>query len=164
MTEIEHSTWTGEQLVEYLELALTTGGARNILPDEKAVLNEIASRLAEAGDEAFVIPVAACDRIRELFGGGRRTFEAMERRVRFAYRVWQGKYGPWSPEQADYAESLILWALDEPTLSRCDPGHRRALAYTRLDRIVNHENTHKGFTSREAAGVDITLDLMEALS
>ena len=160
MTEVDHTTWTGEQLVEYLEHALSSGGARNILPDEQKVLAEISTRLADAGDVAFVLPVAATELIRELTGGKKRSFDALSRRIRFAFRVWQGKYGPWSPEQADYAEELVCWALRS---AKAQP-NPIASAQVRLEQVVNHENTHKGFTSREARGVDITVDLMEALT
>ena len=159
MTEIDYSTWTGERLVEYLELALTTGGARNILDDEKKVLDEISTRLSAAGDEAFVLPVSATELIRAITGGKKRSFDALSRRIRFAYRTWQGKYGPWTPEQGDYAEELVVWALEG---AKAQP-NPIASAQRRLELLVNHENTDKGFKAREGARVDITLDLMEAI-
>lgn len=106
------------------------------------------------------LPVSVSDRVRALFGPGDRTFKAILRRYRFAMRVWDGKYGPLNPEQAEYAESVILWALN------VDPNHPnpRAAVYERLDRVVHYERVHQGFLSRASATVDITAQLAELAS
>lgn len=125
-------------------------------PDD--VSAELLRRLAAPEEDVFVLPVSVTEAIRTQFGSGRRTFDAISRRVRFAYKVWQGKYGPWNPEQADYAEQLVVFCIAKAS-TYGTPGHARAGVYTWLDRVVHHEDTHSGFKRREGELVNITHEL-----
>jgi hypothetical protein len=159
---------SNEELIGELRLAANGFFTADTLaadPRERvhAVIDEIHRRLGDKEQEVFVLPVSVTEAIRNHFGSGKRTFDAITKRVRFAYQVWQGKYGPWTPEQADYAEELCLWAINRAP-NGTSPGHSRALVYTALDRIVNHEQTHQGFRRREGESIDITDALQEALS
>jgi hypothetical protein len=127
------------------------------------VRDELLARLRAKEEQVFVLPVSVTEAIRITFGSGKRTFDAVTRRVRFSYRVWQDKYGPWTPEQGEYAEELCLWAIRQASKGTT-PGHSRALVYTAFDRIRNHENTDAGFKRRAAETVDITAELQEALA
>lgn len=149
---------TNEQLIAQLFLCVDPTD-----PVTAPLVCEVERRLADKEEQVFVLPVSVTEAIRNQFGSGRRTFDALTRRVRFAFQVWQGKYGPWTPEQAEYAEELCLWAINRAP-NGTNPGHSRALVYTALDRIVNHENTHEGFKRREGESIDITELLQEALS
>lgn len=163
---IDPSSYTSQQLFEALRGTLGEFGRAGFaedLQEDFAVLDELESRLASLeGEEVFCLSVAIIDQIRAMFGPGSRTFTAIEKRVRFAYQVWQGKYGPFSPEQAEYAEKVILRALGSAE-HLTDPGHRRALVYARLDGCVNHEMIDAGFKARAARGLDIQQELAEAL-
>lgn len=119
-------------------------------------LGEVERRLAAPDEAPDVLPQAIIDRVLQLFGPGRRTFEAIEKRCFFALKVWDGKYGPLLPEQHEYAVGVLLWALDPAKLGSLEPGHRRASAYTRLDLCVNHETTHAGFKNRQGELVDVS--------
>lgn len=141
---------------------------RNLVAERKpaedwmvARLDELASRIENRtpDNDPFVLPVSLTDRIRELFGPGRQTFLAMEKRCKFALKVWDGKYGPLTPEKHEYAVSLLLWALDARVIQSHPNG--RACAYERLGRVVNHERTDDGFKSREGALVDVSQQLGE---
>jgi hypothetical protein len=138
---------TNDQLLDYI--------AENweVAPN---LISELRQRLT--AEEIFVLPVSVSDAIRQYFGGGRRTFDAMTKRIRFAYKVWQGKYGPWTPEQAEYAESLVLWAVNRAATAE-NPTHARPRVYTSLDLIMHHETTHAGFKAREGETVDIAAHL-----
>lgn len=143
--------YTNEQLVGAIALCAAD------------VRDELLRRLSAPEEETFVLPVSVSEAIRNHFGSGQRTFTAMVKRVRFAYKVWQGKYGPWTPEQAEYAEELCLWAINQAAQGT-NPGHARARAYTCLDRILHDERTHEGFKRREGDTFDISADIREAFS
>lgn len=125
------------------------------------VADELRRRCQEA-DELFYLPLAVEDKIRTTFGPGDQTFQAMTRRCRFAMKVWQGKYGNFNPEQAAYAESVLLYAISAANGLHGAKAKREA-AYGQLSRVVNHERTDEGF-KRRAKTVDVTVDLMEALA
>jgi hypothetical protein len=157
---VSAAEFNSNALCNALEAHLLNLGAD---PHALAILAELRERLGREQEEVFVLPVSVTEAIRNHFGSGQRTFTAIAKRVRFAFQVWQGKYGPWTPEQAEYAEELCLWAINQASRGT-NPGHSRALVYTQLDRIVNHENTHEGFKRREGESIDITNELLEALS
>ena len=153
--EIDLTDCKTDQLFEELGAAL--GENAHLL----AVVDELARRCREA-DELFYLPLSVETKIRETYGSGQRTFDSMCRRVRFCFKVWQGKYGNFNAEQALYAEQLMLWALghaDGVTAA----GEKRAKVLYQLDRLVNHESTDAGF-KRRAQTIDISVDLMEALA
>lgn len=103
--------------------------------------------------DVFRMPDAVVDAVRDAFGGGSRTFGVIQRRVAHAYRVWEEKYGPWTPEQARYACDLTVAAVTrEP--------RERPLVYSRLDSMVHHETVDAGFKRR--AGL-VTLDVNREL-
>lgn len=151
-------TLTGSELVDRVRGAFEPTDPRHYLD----ALDEIERRLNAPEQEIFVLPVSVTEAIRNQFGSGKRTFDAMTKRVRFAYKVWQGKYGPWSPEQAEYAEELILFCVNKASLA-VTPGHARASVYTWLDRIIHHENTHEGFKRREGETFSVLDELKEVL-
>lgn len=124
-------------------------------------LDELRRRCQEAND-LFYLPLAVEARIKDTYGAGRKTFDAMTRRIRFCFKVWQGKYGPFTPDQAAYAEELALWALAAAD-GETEAGAKRAKVLYRLDRIVNHESTDAGF-KRRGNTVDISVELSEALA
>ena len=146
---------TTDSLFEEVELYLHENAAA------EAALDELRRRCQEA-DALFYLPLAVETRIRETFGGGKRTFDSMTKRARFCFKVWQGKYGNFNPEQAIYAEQLVLWAFQAAD-GVTDAGEKRAKVLERLSRIVNHETTDQGFKDR-AKTIDVSVDVMEALS
>lgn len=101
----------------------------------------------------FVLPQGVTDAVRHAFGPGSRTFSTIGRRVEHAFRVWEEKYGPWTPAQAKYATDLCVAAVAREPNSR-------ALVYSRLDSIVHHETVDAGFKRRAGAA---TLDLNSEL-
>lgn len=125
----------------------------------ESILVEVERRIGErdAEPDPFVLPVPIIDRVLVLFGPGRRTFDAIGKRCKFALKVWDGKYGPLTPEQHEYAVGVLLWALDVPA-THPNP---RAAVYERLDRVVHHERTHAGFRAREGELVDVSAALGE---
>ena len=133
------------------------------LADNQALTaaDELRRRCQEA-NELFYLPLAVEAKIKDTYGTGRQTFDAMTRRIRFCFKVWQGKYGPFTPDQAAYAEELALWALGAADEAK-EAGEKRAKVLYRLDRLVNHESTDAGF-KRRAQTVDITVELSEALA
>lgn len=130
-------------------------------PHVQAALDELRRRCHEA-DDLFYLPLTVEAKIQEVYGSGRRTFESMTKRIRFCFKVWQGKYGPFTPEQAEYAEKLALWALGAAD-GVTDAGEKRAKVLYQLDRLVNHETTDQGFKTRQRT-VDISVELSEALA
>lgn len=103
--------------------------------------------------EPFVMPGPLSDAVRDVFGPGSRTFGAISRRCAHAYRVWEEKYGPWSPEQAQYAQDLVVAAVTRS-------GGERARCYAAFDRSVHHETVDAGFKRRSVAS---TLNLADEL-
>lgn len=158
--KFDPATLTSDQLVDLTDEMIaghTTYVAR------EAVVEELRRRLSRPEEDVFVLPVAVTEAIRSNFGSGRRTFDAVSKRVRFAYKVWQGKYGPWTPEQADYAEEIVVFCINKASAGM-NPGHARAIVYTWLDKAVHHENTDAGFKSRQEEQVSILADLKEVLA
>lgn len=95
------------------------------------------------------MPVALTDAVRQVFGPGSRTFTAISRRCQHAYRVWEEKYGPWTPEQAQYAENLVVAAVTRSS-------GVRAHCYAAFDAAVHHETVDAGFKRR---GAERSLDI-----
>lgn len=135
--------------------------AAHLEPAGQAALDELRERFRTV-DDLFYLPLAVETRIRETFGSGKRTFDSICNRSRFCYKVWRGKYGEFNPEQAVYAEQLILWVLDAAK-GLTDEGAKRAKVLYRFNHVVNHEDTDEGF-KRRAKTVDVRVDLMQALA
>lgn len=159
---------TARELCEYLGEQLAHG-VRYQLIDRYAylALNELEKRLDTKEEEAFVLPVAVVDEIkRRLPKAGMRTFQAIEKRCKFAWKVWDGKYGPLTPEQADYAVQLLAYCIRRGAELHAAHGGPapQPYVYKQFDRILNHENTHEGFQRRAAQTIDITDTLKEVLS
>lgn len=104
-------------------------------------------------------PVVAA--VRRELGPGRRTFDAVGRRVRHAYRVWDEKYGPLNGDLDSYAAGLLAWCVSKAGDVTGD-GHKRARVYLYLDGIVHDERVHAGFLRRSSDRVvDVDSELAE---
>jgi hypothetical protein len=118
------------------------------------LLDELASRL---GEDDWVLPVEVISELRRLFpAAGKRTIEGVERRCKFAHRVWAEKYGPFSVDQGQYAVELMLFVIKE---SKGNYG----FLYSGFDRIINHEDVDKGFKRRRDEEQTVKFDTMELL-
>jgi len=123
---------------------------------ERAVelLDELADRLDE---EDWVLPVQVIDTLKNVFpSAGKKTIEAVERRCKFAHRVWAEKYGPFNVEQGVYAVELMVYAI------RHSHGNY-AYLYSGFDQLVNHERVDEGFKNRAGDTAEIKFDVMELL-
>lgn len=121
-----------------------------------AVLEELRSRIV-TGQDIDLVPIDFIEAIRRHFGMGSRTMNAMLARARFALKVWNEKYGPMNPEQHEYANQLLVSAVECGIKYSPDDGAKRAMVYTWLDRIVNDERGHEGFLRRRTKGVRIDM-------
>jgi len=151
---------TGE-LLEDLDEFLQDGKAGVIKTTKDfacalAIFDEIRARIV-TGDEIDLVPIDFIEAVRRHFGFGSRTMNAMLARARFALKVWQEKYGPLNPEQHEYANQLLVSAVECGIKYAPDEGARRAMVYTWLDRIVNDERGHEGFLRRRTPGVRIDM-------
>lgn len=124
-------------------------------PRGKEIVAELRERLA---DDDWVVPQEVWIELKRVIpAAGKKTFEGVERRCRFLYRVWCDKYGPnLSIAQGRYAIELMVWAIKE---SRGE----YALLYSGFDRLVNHENVDEGFKKRRDEETLVTFDPMEVL-
>jgi hypothetical protein len=94
----------------------------------------------------------------ELFGGAIRddegftmhhtkTYKALDRRILHAFREWDFRYGPLHPRQHAFAVQVLVDALR--AAARDAGGNRgklHAFVKAGIDRAINHEDTHNGFT------------------
>lgn len=162
---------TTRELCEFLGDELANGVRySNVHRYAYVVLNELEKRLEAKDEEKVTLSVTVTEKLREAVGAKKRSFDASYKRACFALKVWQGKYGPLTPEQAQYADQLLVHAIRRGVHNY----HRAKLSGSKtqlpgyvnaqLDRIVNHENTHEGFQRRAAETLDITDILKEALS
>jgi hypothetical protein len=72
------------------------------------------------------------------------TRKGLDRKIVYALQVWDEKYGPLNPAQADYAAELLASRFNtEPEVDLDLP-----LVYVRLDEIVHHDVVHRGFLKR----------------
>jgi len=118
------------------------------------LLDELADRLDE---EDWVLPVEVIDALKTVFPkAGKRTIEGVERRCKFAHRVWAEKYGPFNVEQGRYAIELMVYAI------RASQG-QYAFLYSGFDQLVNHERVDEGFKKRAGDSKEIKFDVMELL-
>lgn len=120
------------------------------------LLDELRARMV-TGDEIDLVPIDFIEAVRRNFGLGSRTMNAMLARARFALKVWQEKYGPMNPEQHEYANQLLVSAVECGIKYAPDESVKRAMVYTWLDRIVNDERGHEGFLRRRTPGVKIDM-------
>jgi len=120
------------------------------------VYGELRRRIV-TGDEIDLVPIDFIEAIRRHFGHGSRTMDAMLARARFALKVWQEKYGPLNPEQHEYANQLLVSAVECGIKYAPDEKAKRPMVYTWLDRIVNDERGHEGFMRRRTQGVRIDM-------
>ena len=121
-----------------------------------ALFTELRRRIV-TGDEIDLVPIDFIEAIRRHFGFGARTMDAMLARARFALKVWGEKYGPLNPEQHEYANQLLVSAVECGIKYAPDDKAKRPMVYTWLDRIVNDERAHDGFIRRRTQGVRIDL-------
>ena len=90
----------------------------------------------------------------EIFGGSiynpaSRSHKSLSRRVEHALRVWAEKYGPLTPDQADYADHVLAAALRSAAKEAAgDRSKLFAFAQAQIGRVVNHERVHEGFQRR----------------
>ena len=118
------------------------------------LLDELGDRLNE---EDWVLPVQVVTELKKVFpAAGKRTIEAVERRCKFAHRVWSEKYGPFNVEQGTYAIDLMLYAIRSS-------GGAYALLYSGFDKLINHERVDTGFKNRAGDSAEISFDVMELL-
>jgi len=123
---------------------------------ERAVelLDEVGTRL---DDEPWVVPTLVIGTLKDVFPkAGKRTIEGVERRCRFAHRVWLDKYGPFNADQGEYETELMCFAIR-------DSGGDYARLYAGYDRLINHENVDLGFKKRKGDVPVVTFDAMELL-
>ena len=162
------SGYTTRELCSWLEEELDRGVRRAAVHRYAyRVLGELENRLDTKEEEQFVLPVNVVDAIKVAMPkAGMRTFQAVERRCKFAWKVWDGKYGPLNPEQAQYAVALLVWCIRHGASLHAQHGGPapQPYVYKQFDRIVNHENTHEGFVRRQADTLDVTDILKEALA
>ena len=129
-----------------------------IITDLRAEVTEDGHILLDKLMEALgvqYLPQKTFDTAEELFGGSiynpeSRTFRSLSRRVQHALRVWSERYGPFTQEQADYADSVLAAALR--SAARDAAGNRSKLfrfAQAQIGRMVNHETVHAGFLKRQ---------------
>ncbi len=91
----------------------------------------------------------------EIFGGSiynpaSRAHKSLSRRVQHALRVWAEKYGPLTPDQYGYADTVLEAALR--SAAREAAGDRSKLfsyAQAQIGRVVNHERVDAGFKARQ---------------
>jgi hypothetical protein len=124
---------------------------------ERAVelLDEVGNRL---DDEPWVLPTLVVATLKEVVAkAGRNTIEAVERRCRFAHRVWLDKYGPYNADQGEYETQLMCWVIR-------DSGGNYGRLYAGFDRIINHENVDLGFKKRKGDVPVVQFDAMELLT
>lgn len=149
---IEAST---DSLLDRLEL-MADG-----IEEANEIIAELRRRLAI--EEEFIVPVAVVEAMKKSMPfAGKKTWDAVTRRCRFCYRVWKDKYGPWNLEQAQYAESVLVWCIGQAE------GRQFGKLYAAFQRVLNHEDVHAGFLRRAGEvpaeqKVDVHLEVMEAL-
>ena len=115
MSEHLSAKLTGE-LLDELEEWLADGAngvIKTSIDFQKYLLvyGELRRRIV-TGDEIDLVPIDFIEAIRRHFGHGSRTMDAMLARARFALQVWQEKYGPLNPEQHEYANQLLVSAVE----------------------------------------------------
>jgi hypothetical protein len=120
-------------------------------------LYEELRRRISTNDEIDLVPIDFIEAVRRHFGLGSRTMDAMLARARFALKVWREKYGPLNPEQHEYANQLLVSAVECGIKYAPTEQAQRAMVYTWLDRIVNDERGHEGFLRRRTQGVRIDM-------
>lgn len=143
---------TERELLAKIRRHLEACQASGPLDAAMAALCELEARAEEreqGGEDVFVWPQKVFDAALALFGPrmyarGGRTFRVLDARVKHACRVWDDKYGPWTPEQAEYAADLLASAFVAPRIE----GNPYASVLSRLDRIVHHDRVHQGFLRR----------------
>lgn len=90
----------------------------------------------------------------EIFGGSiynpaSRAHKSLSRRVQHALRVWAEKYGPLTPDQYEYADTVLEAALRSAAKEAAgDRSKLFAYAQAQIGRVVNHERVHEGFQRR----------------
>ncbi len=118
------------------------------------IVSELRDRL---GEEDWVLPIEVLAALKGRFPmAGKKTIEAVERRCKFAHRVWADKYGPLTLDQGRYAIELMVWVIGQSKGSY-------PFLYAGFDRIINHENVDAGFKKRAGDVETITFDAMELL-
>ena len=110
-----------------------------------AALAELEARSAEEERVGFEWPQKVYDAALSVLGNGvanrsGRVRKALDRKIRHALRAWDDNYGPLTPEQADYAATVLA--------SCFQPQWKLPQIYVRLDRVVSHETVHNGFVRR----------------
>ena len=79
-----------------------------------------------------------------------RTYQALDRRIRHAFRTWEDKYGTLSPRQTEYAAELLVHAIKK---GAADAAGDRSKLYrfvqAGIGRVVNHERVHEGVKRRQ---------------
>ena len=121
-----------------------------VTEDGHVLLDKLVAELA-----VQYLPQQTFNTAEELFGGSiynptSRTFQSLSRRAQHALRVWNERYGPFTQEQAEYADSVLAAALR--TAARDAAGDRSKLfrfAQAQIGRMVNHETVHAGFLRRQ---------------
>jgi hypothetical protein len=108
----------------------------------------------------------------ELFGPAlnnpkSRNRLSLDRRIRHALTVWDSKYRPLTPEQEQYASSVLCAALRSGEEAWAELGKPKsptliACVLNRLADMVNHEKVHDGF-KRRSGRTDRKADLQVLL-
>lgn len=159
---------TSRELFEYLEDQLSDGVRRQSVDRYAYVaLSELEDRLNAQEEEVFVLPTEVVSALKDAYPkAGKRTFEAVEKRGKFAWQVWSGKYGPFTPEQASYAVSLLTYCITKGSENcrKASASSPLPFIYSLFGRVINHEDTHSGFQRRAGESIDITEALKEALA
>lgn len=104
-------TATHEELLGVIAGALedpSDGAASGAL----AAVEELRHRLSPGA----YWPQATFEAAHTIFGGailntGSRTYQALDRRIRFALRVWDEKFGPLNDDQERYADEVLAAVL-----------------------------------------------------
>lgn len=84
-----------------------------------------------------------------VFNTASRTYQALDRRIRFALRVWDEKYGPLTPDQEIYADDVLASVLRK---AQADAGGAKAklwpYAQAGIGRVVHHDRVVDGMRKR----------------
>lgn len=95
-----------------------------------------------------------------LYNRKGQMFKALDRRIQHAHRVWQDKYGPLTPEQAQYEEKILVNCFSSAEATQGD-SPIQAVVQSRLSQALHHERVHAGFVRRAASTVDVSDQLRD---